>query len=330
MAITAQDVNKLRKMTGAGMMDCKKALVEADGDFDKAIDIIRKRGQAIASKRADREATEGAAIAKVDAAKKHGAAIVLNCETDFVAKNESFVELANKIAELAVSKKPADLEALKNEQLEGASVASKVTELSGIIGEKIQLSAYESIDAESVIAYIHAGNKIATLVGFNKSLDEQVGKNVSMQVAAMSPVSVSREDVPQSVIDHELEVAIDKTKEDQVNKAVENALKKAGFNLYIAENEEHINEGIMKGNITEAQADEIRKLKADTADNARKNMNDQMVQNIAKGRLNKFFKDSTLMEQEYIWDNKISIAQYLAQQDKELKAVCFKRISLAN
>lgn len=330
MAITAQDVNKLRKMTGAGMMDCKKALTEADGDFDKAVDLIRKRGQAIANKRADREATEGAAIARVDASGKYGAVVVLNCETDFVAKNADFVALAGKIVDLALAQKPANLDALKALSLEGATVADKVTELSGVIGEKIQLSAYETLAAESVIAYIHMGNKLATLVGFNQVVDPQVGKNVAMQVAAMSPVAVDRNSVPQDVKDHELAVAIEKTKEDQVNKAVENALKKAGFNLYIAESEEHLNEGIMKGNITEAQAEEIRQLKATTAEQAKANMKDQMVQNIAQGRMNKFFKESTLMEQEYISDNKLSIAQYLESQSKGLVATAFKRLSLNN
>lgn len=330
MAITAQDVNKLRKMTGAGMMDCKKALTEADGDFDKAIDLIRKRGQAIASKRADREATEGVALARVDASGKYGAIVVLNCETDFVAKNEGFVALANKILDLAMSQKPANLEALKALSLEGVSVADKVTEQSGVIGEKIELSAYETLEGESITAYIHMGNKLATLVAFNKAPEAQVGKNVAMQVAAMSPVAVDRNAVPQDVKDHELAVAIEKTKEDQVNKAIEVALKKAGFNLYIAESEEHINEGIMKGNITEAQADEIRKLKATTAEQAKANMKEQMVQNIAQGRLNKFFKENTLMEQEFICDNKLSVGQYLDSQSKGLVAVAFKRLSLAN
>lgn len=205
MAITAADVNKLRQMTGAGMMDCKKALTEANGDFEAATDLIRKRGQAIANKRADREATEGAALAKVDASGKHGAIIVLNCETDFVAKNEGFVALANKILDFAIVQKPASLDALKALPYEGRTLNDMIAEQSGVIGEKVDLAAYSTIDAESVSAYIHAGNKLATLVGFNQAgVDAQVGKDVAMQVAAMSPVAVNRESVDAHVIEKEL------------------------------------------------------------------------------------------------------------------------------
>lgn len=274
MAITAQDVNKLRKMTGAGMMDCKKALTEANGDFDVAVDLIRKRGQAIASKRADREATEGAVLARVDAAGKHGAVIVLNCETDFVAKNEGFVALANKILDLAVEQKPASIDELKALSLEGVTVADKITEQSGVIGEKIDLSGYETIDAESVVAYIHMGNKLATIVGFNQAVDVQVGKDVAMQVAAMAPVAVDRASVPQSVIEHELEIGRDMAR----------------------------NEGKPEA----------------------------MLDKIAQGRLNKFFKESTLMEQEFVKNNKQTIAQYLNEASKGLAAVSFKRLSLNN
>lgn len=273
--ITAQDVKKLREMTGAGMMDCKKALTEADGDFDKAIDNIRKRGQLIASKRADRAATEGAAIGKVDAAGKHGAAIVLNCETDFVATNEGFIELANKILDLALTQKPADLEALKALQLDGTTVAEQVVALSGVIGEKIDLSQYEYVDAESVTAYIHMNNRIATLVGLNQEItNPQVGKDVAMQVAAMSPVAVDRKSVPQNIIDHEFEIGRDMAR----------------------------NEGKPEA----------------------------MLDKIAEGRLNKFFKESTLMEQEFIKDSKLTIAKYLDGVSKGLAAVNFKRLSLNN
>lgn len=275
MAITAQDVNKLRKMTGAGMMDCKKALTEADGDFDAAVDIIRKRGQAIASKRADREATEGAVLSRVDATGKRGAIIILNCETDFVAKNEGFVALASSILDAALAAKPADLEALKALDLGGITVADKVTEQSGVIGEKIDLSAYDVIEAESVSAYVHAGNKLATLVGFNQpSVDAQAGKDVAMQVAAMSPIAVDRNAVDQATIDHELEIGKDMAR----------------------------NEGKPEA----------------------------MLDKIAQGRLNKFFKESTLMEQEFVKDGKMSIAQYLDGVSKGLAAVSFKRLSLNN
>jgi elongation factor Ts len=275
MAITAQDVNKLRKMTGAGMMDCKKALTEADGDFDAAVDIIRKRGQIIASKRADREATEGAVLSRVDATGKYGAIIVLNCETDFVAKNEGFVALASSILDVAIASKPANLEALKALDLGGVSVADKVTEQSGVIGEKIELSAFEVVEAESVSAYIHAGNKLATIVGFNQpSVDAQAGKDVAMQIAAMSPIAVDRNSVDKATVDHELEIGRDMAR----------------------------NEGKPEA----------------------------MLDKIAQGRLNKFFKESTLMEQEFIKDSKMSIGQYLESVSKGLAPVAFKRISLTN
>ncbi len=275
MAITAQDVNKLRKMTGAGMMDCKKALTEADGDFDAAIDIIRKRGQIIASKRADREATEGVVLAKVDDSKKHGAILTLNCETDFVATNAQFVELATEVLALAMEQKPSDLDALQAFAYKGATVAEKVTELSGVIGEKIELSAFGAIDAETVVAYIHPGSKLATLVGFNQAgVDTQVAKDVAMQVAAMSPVAIDRTSVPQATIDHELEIGRDMAR----------------------------NEGKPEA----------------------------MLDKIAQGRLNKFFKESTLMEQEFVKDNKLTIGQYLNAALKGLTADAFKRFSLGN
>ncbi len=329
MAITAQDVNKLRQMTGAGMMDCKKALTEAEGDFDKAVDLLRKRGQQIASKRADREAKEGVALAKASADNKFAAAIIVNCETDFVAKNEGFVAFAQSVLDLAVEKQPASLEALLALPMAGATVAEEATRNSGVIGEKVEVSAYNFIKSESVATYIHFDKKLATVVGFNQAgVDAQVGKDAAMQVAAMSPIAVDRESIPQATIDHEKEVAIEKTKEDQVKSAVEAALKKAGFNLYIAENEEHINEGIMKGNITEAQAQEIRDLKAKVAAEKAANMPADMVEKIAMGRLNKFFKEATLMEQESVKEPKKSIAQVLDAASKGLKATALIRLSL--
>ncbi|MBR8535590.1 elongation factor Ts [Carboxylicivirga sediminis] len=275
MAITAADVSKLRKSTGAGMMDCKKALTEAEGDFDKAVEIIRKKGQAIANKRADREATEGVVLAKVTADKKRGALIVLNCETDFVAKNESYVDFAMTILDLAIAENPADLEALKALELNGRPVAELVSEQSGVIGEKLDLAAYEVISAESVTAYIHAGNKLATLVAFNQAdIDEQVGKDVAMQAAAMAPVAVDADSVPADVKEKELEIGKDMAR----------------------------NEGKPEA----------------------------MLEKIAMGRLNKFFKENTLMEQAFVKDNKVTIKQYLDNTSKGLKAVDFKRYTLNN
>ncbi len=274
MAITAADVSKLRKSTGAGMMDCKKALTEAEGDFDKAVEIIRKKGQAIANKRADREATEGVVLAKVTADKKRGALIVLNCETDFVAKNESYVDFAMSILDLAIAENPADLDALKALELNGRPVSDVVAEQSGVIGEKLDLAAYETVSADSVAAYIHAGNKLATLVGFNQDgIDEQIGKDVAMQAAAMAPVAVDADSVPADIKEKELEIGKEMAR----------------------------NEGKPEA----------------------------MLEKIAMGRLNKFFKESTLMEQAFVKDNKLTIKQYLDGASKGLKAVEFKRYSLS-
>jgi len=202
--IKAADVSKLRKTTGAGMMDCKKALVESDGDFEKAVEIIRKKGQAVANKRADREATEGAVLAKVNG--NLGAVIVVNCETDFVAKNEDFVGFASSILDLALAENPANLDALKALKLGDKTVEEKVVEQIGIIGEKIDLSFYEKVEAEEVVPYIHPGNKLATIVGFTKKVDEQVGKDIAMQIAAMAPVAVDKDDVSADIIEKEKEI----------------------------------------------------------------------------------------------------------------------------
>lgn len=322
MAITAQDINKLRQMTGAGMMDCKKALTEANGDFEAAQDVLRKRGQAIANKRADHEASEGACLAKVDATGKYGAAIKLNCETDFVATNAQFVDLAKAVLETALAKKPADLAALQ------AEVAEEVTKLSGVIGEKIVLSEYKVVEGESVTAYIHMNNKIATLVGFNQACEAQAGKNVAMQAASMSPVAVDQASVSQATIEHELKVAVEKTKEEMVKKAVDAALTKAGINPAHVDTDEHIESNTAKGWLTPDQAKQAREIKTVEAEKAAANLKEQMIQNIAQGRLKKFFKESCLMEQEYFIDSKLSVAQYLESVNKGLKATAFCRLSL--
>lgn len=217
--IKAADVQKLRKATGAGMMDCKKALQEADGDFNKAIEVIRKKGQAIASKRADREASEGNVQAKVEGT--FGAMISLNCETDFVAKNENFVKFSSSILDLAMAEKPADLEALKALPFQGRTVEEVITEQSGTIGEKLELAYYDFIRAEKVQAYNHFGNNLATLVGFNKAeVAEQVAKDVAMQVAAMSPVSVDESDVPAEIIEQEKRIGREKALQEGKPEAI--------------------------------------------------------------------------------------------------------------
>jgi elongation factor Ts len=215
MSFTTADVVKLRKVTGAGMMDCKNALQEAEGNFERALEIIREKGKLVASKRADREASEGVVLSKVTDNKKFGALIVLNCETDFVAKNENFIAFAENILNTALNDKPENLDALKNLKLDDRTIDAQVTEQTGVIGEKLDLSYYESISAETVISYIHPGNKLATLVGFNKAgVDIQVAKDVAMQVAAMSPIAVSKEYIPGNVIEKELEIAKEKFRQE--------------------------------------------------------------------------------------------------------------------
>lgn len=273
MSFTTADVVKLRKITGAGMMDCKNALKDAEGNFDRALEIIREKGKLVASKRADREATEGVALAKVTDDKKFGALVVLNCETDFVAKNENFVAFADSILDVALAQKPENLDNLKGLELDGRAIEEQVTEQTGVIGEKLDLSYYGKIEAETVISYIHPGNKLATLVGFNKAgVEEQVAKDVAMQVAAMAPVSVDTDTIPQDVIDKELEIAREKYRQEGKPEA--------------------------------------------------------MLDKIAQGSLNKWYKEVTLLNQAFIKDGKISVKDYLAQNDKDLKVTGFERFTL--
>lgn len=232
MSVTTADVVKLRHATGAGMMDCKNALVEADGNFDRAVEIIRERGKLVASKRADRDATEGCVLSRVSADGKFGALVVLNCETDFVAKNEKFIAFTSQILDAALAQQPATLDELKSIVLDGRSIGDQVTEQVGIIGEKLDLSFYGKVKAESVVSYIHPGNKLATIVGFSKAgVDAQVGKDVAMQVAAMNPVAVSRDVISPEVIAKELEIAKEKFRlegkpEAMLDKIAQGALQK--------------------------------------------------------------------------------------------------------
>lgn len=326
MAVSIADIQKIRKMTGAGLADCKKALTEAEGDFDKAVEIIREKGKAIAAKRSDRETSNGCVLVK--AADGFAAMIALKCETDFVANGADFIALTQGILDAAVAAKAKSLDDVKALPLNGKTVQDEVVNRSGITGEKMELDGYLYLEGENISVYDHMNKHLlCTMVQTNKPAEEQAHA-VAMQVAAMNPVALNEESVPQEVKDSELKVAIEKTKEEQVNKAVEAALKKAGFNLYIAENEEHLAEGIAKGNITEAQADEIRELKKTTAEQKAANLPEQMIQNIAKGRMNKFFKDSCLLNQEFIQDGKISVADYLKAADKELTVTAFKRFTL--
>ena len=274
MAITAADVNKLRQITGAGMMDCKKALTEANGDFDLAIDVLRKQGQKVAAKRADRDASEGLVIAKTSADGTHGVLVCVNCETDFVAKNGDFTAMAERLATIALEKGINSIEGLKAAAYDsnGLTIAEKLIEQTGVIGEKIDVSACSEVKAPFVYAYNHPGNKVASIVGLNKAGFETAAKDVAMQIAAMGPIALNKESVPQNVIDKEIEI---------------------GKDLAIQEGK--------------------------PAD---------MAEKIALGRLNKFFKESTLLAQEFIKDNKLSVEQYLKAQDKDLTATDFKRHSL--
>ncbi|MDD2562916.1 MAG: translation elongation factor Ts [Salinivirgaceae bacterium] len=212
MAITAAEVAKLRKVTGAGMMDCKKALEEANGDQERAGEIIREKGKLVAAKRADRDANEGVVLAKVSDDKKTGAIITLNCETDFVAKNADFIALAQAILDLALVKKPANLEALKALKLNNVSVAETIIEQVGVIGEKIDLSYFDVVAGDVAIAYIHPGSKLASLLSFNGKIEENIAKDIAMQTAAMSPVAIDKDDVPAEVVEKEIEIAREKAR----------------------------------------------------------------------------------------------------------------------
>ncbi|MBR1517061.1 MAG: elongation factor Ts [Bacteroidales bacterium] len=324
--ITASDVNKLRQMTGVGMMDCKKALVECDGDFDKAIDYLRQKGQKMAAKRADREANEGCVLAQSTG--NYGAIVMLSCETDFVATNADFVAFTKSILDAAIAKHLTAKEQVLDMELEGRKVADCIIDQIAKIGEKIELAHFEAIEAPAVYAYVHPGNRMGSIIGLNKTGHDETGHNLAMQVVAMRPVAVDADSVPQSVKDNELKVAIEKTKEEMVQKAVEAALKKAGINPAHVDSEDHINSNMGKGWITEEQANMAREIKVKVAEEKAASLNDQMIQNIANGRMNKFYQENTLMEQEYVMGEKESVKAFMAKEDKELKVCGFKRLEL--
>ncbi len=271
--VTMADIQKLRKMTGAGMMDCKKALVEAEADFDKAVELIRERGKAIAAKRADREATEGVVLAAKNAEGNRVAMLSLSCETDFVAKNADFVALAQKVLDAAVKEGVKDLEALKAMPLDGKNADTLVQEFSGVTGEKMELGYYSVVEAPAVTFYIHSGNKLASIVGGSKAdAEESLLRDIAMQIAGMNPVAVDADSVPEEVKKKEFEIGREQAR----------------------------NEG----------------------------KPEKMLDKIAEGRLNKFLKENTLMAQEFVKEGKITVEQYLAQKDKELKITAFSRFSL--
>jgi elongation factor Ts len=326
MAVTLADIKKLRDLTGAGMMDVKKALEEANGDFEVAKDLLRKRGQAIAAKRSDREASEGCVLAKAE--NGFGAIVAVKCETDFVAKNEDFVGLVKLILNVAMDRQPADLEALKNEVIDGRTLADWVTERSGVTGEKMELSDYAYIRAAKVDAYNHLGNKLSSLVAAdNADANQEIVHGMNMQVASMAPVALDADHVAQEVKDRELSVAIDKTKQDEVNKAVENALRKAGINPAHADSDDHIASNTAKGWLTEEQAETARQIRATVPAEAEAQINMKKVEMIAQGRLQKFLKESTLMEQQYILsDSKELVKDVLKKENVTITD--FRRVTL--
>ncbi|MFQ3579362.1 MAG: translation elongation factor Ts [Bacteroidales bacterium] len=272
--ISASDVAKLRKITGAGMMDCKEALHESNGDFDQAIEFLRKKGQKVASKREDREANEGVVISGVSNDRKFGAIVVLNSETDFVAKNQDVIDFTNSILSVALSQKIASIDKLKEAKINGVKISDIILDKIAAIGEKMELSVYLPITAEDVVCYVHPGNRLATVVGFNQHLsDIQIGKDIAMQIAAMSPVSIDKDDCPKEIIEKELEIA-------------KEVLRQEG--------------------------------KAE-----------DMLEKIAMGKLNKFYSESTLLNQEFIKDNKSTVRQYLQSKDKSLTVTTFKRFGLS-
>jgi len=275
MKITAQQVNELRKITGAGMMDCKKALVETNGDQEKAIDYLRKKGQKVAAKRADREASEGVVLAKVSDDKSFAAAVMINCETDFVAKNQDFIDYVKSVMDLAVANRAKNIDELKAMKLGDRTVEESIIEKTGIIGEKIELGKYEIVEATSVYAYIHPGNRIASIAGLNKAGEEfaEAGHDVVMQIAAMAPVAVDKDQVPEEIINREIEIGKEQARQEGKPEA--------------------------------------------------------MIEKIAMGKLNKFFKENTLLNQAFIKESKKSVQQYLQSYDKELTVTSFKRLALS-
>lgn len=270
--VSAADVKKLREMTGAGMMDCKSALGEAGGDFEKAIEILRKKGQKLSVKRADREAKEGAVIALVSQDRSKGVVIRLSSETDFVSKNEDFINTARQIAQVALDQFPADLQELLSLKLNGVNIGDKVTDMVAAIGEKIGLESYEKLEAPLVVPYIHMGNRAGVIVGLNKAGDQylEAGKDVAMQIAAMKPIAVTPDGVDKSVIEKEIEIGKEVARQ-------------------------------------EGKAEE-------------------MLEKIALGKLNKFYKENTLLQQEFVKDSKLNIDQYLKKVDKDLTVTAFKHV----
>jgi elongation factor Ts len=327
MAITMESIKTLRAMTGAGLADVKKALTEADGDMDRAKEILRERGQAIAAKRSDRETSNGCVLVKSE--NGFSAMIALKCETDFVANGADYIKLTQEILDAAVAAKAKDLEAVNNLTLaNGQTVSAAVTERSGVTGEKMELDGYLFIEGENVSVYNHMNkNVLCTMVQTNKPAEEQAHA-IAMQVAAMKPVALNPESVDPKIVEEEYNVAVEKSKQEQIQKAVENALKKAGINPAHVDSEDHMESNMGKGWITAEDVAKAKEIIATVSAEKAASLNMQMIENIAKGRVNKFYKDSCLLNQEFIQDSKMTVADYLKAADKELTVVDFKRFSL--
>lgn len=329
MAISIEDIKKLRAMTGAGLADVKKALTEAEGDFDKAKELLRERGLAIAAKRSDRETSNGCVLVKN--VNGFAAMIALKCETDFVANGADFVKLTSDILDAAIAAKCHTLDEVKALKLGEGDVQAAVTQRSGITGEKMELDGYEVLEGENIEVYDHMGkHTLCTMVQLNQN-NEDAGHKVAMQVAAMKPIALDEASVPEAVKDEEYKVAVEKTKEEQVEKAVEVALKKAGLNPNHFDSEDHIESNQGKGWITAEDVAKFREIKETVSAEKAANLNENMIQNIAKGRVGKFLKENCLVCQEFQFGDgdKQSVADYLKKQDKELKIVAYKRFTLA-
>lgn len=328
MAISIDDIKKLRAMTGAGLADVKKALTEADGDFDKAKDILRERGLAIAAKRSDRETSNGCVLVK--AVDGFAAMLALKCETDFVANGKDFIQLTEDILNAAIAAKCKTLDEVKTLKLaNGDDAATAVQHRSGITGEKMELDGYDYLEGANISIYDHMGkHTLATMVQLNAA-NEEAGHKVAMQVAAMKPVALDESSVPQSVKDEEFKVAVEKTKEEMVTKAVDAALKKAGINPAHVDSEDHIESNTKKGWLTKEDAAKAREIKKTVGEEKAASLNEQMIQNIAQGRLNKFFKESCLVDQEFQFGDgdKESVADWLKKQG-DLKILAYKRFTL--
>ena len=330
MAISLADIKKLREMTSAGMMDCKNALTEAEGDFKRAVEILREKGKSTLTKRGDNETTQGAVLSRVEGGK--AVLVCLGCETDFVAATPDFKALAAQIADKAIAEFPADLEALKAAKLaDGYSIDEDITNQAGKTGEKHILAYYGSLEAPFVAEYVHFNGKLGAIVAFNKEIPASIARGIAMQVASMNPVAVDEASVPAEVLESEKTVAIQKTKDEQVQKAVDAALKKAGINPAHVDSEDHIESNTAKGWLTPEQAQQARQIIAEVGAAKAASLPEQMIMGIVNGRIQKFLKENTLEEQEYqLSDDKQTVKAALAAVDKEAKVLAFKRFSLSD